>query len=74
MFSFGGTGSRSASATTPPCATSSRSCAIPIAAAETGGSRGRTVRVSVDGGRVTSRAAGDTEVELYPKSLVKVAA
>ena len=47
---------------------------IPIAAAETGGSCGRTVRVFVEDGRVTSRAAGDTEVELYPQTLVKAAA
>ena len=52
-------GSRSASATTPPCAPSSRKLRIPVAAADTGGSRGRTVRVRVDDGRVTSRAAGD---------------
>ena len=39
---------------------------IPIAAAETGGSRGRTVKVAVDGARVTARAAGDADVELFP--------
>jgi chemotaxis protein CheD len=38
---------------------------LPLAAAETGGSCGRTVRVSVRSGRVTTRAAGDVEVELY---------
>ena len=47
---------------------------IPVAASDTGGSRGRTVRVAVDGGRVTARAAGDAEVELYPKALAPVAA
>jgi chemotaxis protein CheD len=38
---------------------------IPVVASETGGSRGRTVRVTVESGRVTSRAAGDGEVELH---------
>jgi chemotaxis receptor (MCP) glutamine deamidase CheD len=38
---------------------------IPVAAAEIGGDRGRTVRVSVEDGRVTSRAAGEAELELY---------
>jgi chemotaxis protein CheD len=38
---------------------------VPIAASATGGSRGRTVRVAVGSGRVTVRAAGDAEVELY---------
>lgn len=37
---------------------------IPIAAADTGGKRGRTVRVILAGGRVTSRAAGAAEEEL----------
>ena len=43
---------------------------IPVAAADTGGSRGRTVRVRVETGVVTSRAAGDEELELYPRPLV----
>jgi chemotaxis protein CheD len=38
---------------------------IPIAATETGGSRGRTIRVTVDSGRVTSREAGSSEDELF---------
>jgi chemotaxis protein CheD len=37
---------------------------IPIFAADTGGSRGRTVRVVLESGRVTSRAAGAPEAEL----------
>ncbi|MFN8224908.1 MAG: chemotaxis protein CheD [Gaiellales bacterium] len=37
---------------------------IPIIATETGGTKGRTIRVFVDGPRVTSRVAGGTEVEL----------
>jgi chemotaxis receptor (MCP) glutamine deamidase CheD len=43
---------------------------IPVAAAETGGSKGRTVRVNVANGVVTSKAAGDTAVEVYPRALV----
>jgi chemotaxis protein CheD len=37
---------------------------IPVAACETGGNRGRTIRVAVDGGRVTAREAGGVENEL----------
>jgi chemotaxis protein CheD len=40
---------------------------IPVAAAETGGSKGRTVRVDVATGVVTSKAAGDAAVKVYPK-------
>ena len=47
---------------------------IPVAAADTGGSKGRTVRVTVESGLVTAKAAGETERELYPKALVQVAA
>jgi chemotaxis protein CheD len=39
---------------------------IPVAAEATGGSRGRTVRILLDSGRVTSREAGAAEVELHP--------
>jgi chemotaxis protein CheD len=45
---------------------------IPVAAAETGGSQGRTMRVDVETGVVTAKAAGDTAVALYPKTLVEV--
>jgi chemotaxis protein CheD len=38
---------------------------IPIVAAETGGNRGRTIRVTVDTARVTAREAGGTEDELF---------
>jgi len=38
---------------------------IPVKAAETGGARGRTVRVTLATGSVTSRAAGAPEQELY---------
>ena len=47
---------------------------IPVAAADTGGSRGRTIRVTVGTQAVTSRAAGDTEAALYPRTLARVAA
>jgi chemotaxis protein CheD len=47
---------------------------IPVAAAETGGSAGRTVRVTVETGVVTAKSAGDSAVELYPKTLVEAAA
>jgi chemotaxis protein CheD len=38
---------------------------VPVAAAETGGNRGRTIRVNVESGRVTSRDAGGTENVLF---------
>jgi chemotaxis protein CheD len=50
---------------------------IPILATETGGNRGRTIRVSVDGARVTSREAGGTEDELFvgaPAPVLRAAA
>jgi chemotaxis protein CheD len=37
---------------------------VPVRAAETGGSTGRTIRVHVGEGRVTARAAGGTEAAL----------
>jgi hypothetical protein len=45
-----------------------------VRAADTGGSKGRTVRVDIATGLVTSKAAGEAEVELYPATPVKVAA
>jgi chemotaxis protein CheD len=47
---------------------------IPIAASETGGSRGRTIRVTVGTQAVSSRAAGDREVLLHPRTLARAAA
>jgi len=47
---------------------------IPVAAMDTGGSRGRTIRVTVGSQAVTSRAAGDQEVALYPRIPAGVAA
>lgn len=40
---------------------------IPIVAAETGGTNGRTIRVYLDGIRVTSREAGTQEVVIYDR-------
>ena len=45
---------------------------IPIAATETGGSRGRTIRVDVESGRVTSREAGGKEDELFAGTPARV--
>jgi chemotaxis protein CheD len=42
-----------------------KSLHIQIAAAETGGNRGRTIRVDVESGRVTSKEAGGAETELF---------
>jgi len=47
---------------------------IPVAATDTGGSRGRTIRVTVGSQAVTSRAAGDQEVAHYPRIPARVAA
>jgi chemotaxis protein CheD len=47
---------------------------IPVTAAETGGSKGRTVRVTLDRGRVTARVAGAAEHELLVGWRQKVAA
>jgi chemotaxis protein CheD len=41
-----------------------RQARLPIAAADTGGSSGRTIRVYVDDARVTSRVAGGSETVL----------
>jgi chemotaxis protein CheD len=46
---------------------------VPIAASETGGDRGRTIRVSVESGRVTSREAGGVEDELFAGTPARVA-
>jgi chemotaxis protein CheD len=37
---------------------------IPVIAAETGGNRGRTIRVHVDSARITVREAGGREADL----------
>jgi chemotaxis protein CheD len=70
MFSFGGAGLDVGQRNDAAVREELARLRIPVAAAETGGSKGRTVRVNVERGLVTSKAAGDTEVELYPKTLV----
>jgi chemotaxis protein CheD len=47
---------------------------IQIAATETGGNRGRTIRVNVETGRVTSKEAGGLETELFPGASVPLRA
>lgn len=47
---------------------------IPIIAAATGGNRGRTVRVHLDGCRITAKVAGGTEQILVESSRVGVVA
>jgi chemotaxis protein CheD len=47
---------------------------IPVVAAATGGSRGRTVRVALDTGRVTAKEAGAIERELHAGWRARVAA
>ena len=47
---------------------------IPILAADTGGNRGRTVRVYLDGCRITAKAAGGTEETLIEPTLAGAAA
>jgi chemotaxis protein CheD len=74
MFSFGGSGLEVGQRNDAAVREELVKLRIPVAAAETGGAKGRTVRVTVETGSVTSRSAGDTEVELYPKALVAVAA
>jgi chemotaxis protein CheD len=66
MFSFGGTGLEVGQRNDAAVREALGRMRIPVAAAEIGGDRGRTIRVSVEGGRVTSRAAGDQEVQLHP--------
>jgi chemotaxis protein CheD len=74
MFSFGGSGLDIGQRNDAAVRDELARLRIPIAAAETGGSKGRTVRVDVQSGTVTAKAAGDTEVELYPHALVGAAA
>jgi chemotaxis protein CheD len=74
MFSFGGNGLEVGQRNDAAVRAELVKLRIPVVAAETGGSKGRTVRVTVETGLVTAKAAGETERELYPKTLVKVAA
>jgi chemotaxis protein CheD len=70
MFSFGGAGLDIGQRNDAAVREELARLRIPVAAAETGGSRGRTVRVDVRTGVVTAKAAGDAIVELYPNALV----
>jgi chemotaxis protein CheD len=74
MFSFGGNGLEVGQRNDTAVREELAKLRIPVAASETGGSKGRTVRVDVETGLVTSKAAGEAEVELYPKVLARVAA
>jgi chemotaxis protein CheD len=47
---------------------------IPVIAAETGGNRGRTIRVFLDTMRITVREAGGTEIDLLAPSRAMAAA
>ncbi len=46
---------------------------IPVRATATGGSRGRTIRVLLEGGVVTVREAGSKEAQLWPASVRRAA-
>ena len=70
MFSFGGNGLEVGQRNDAAVRDELDKLRIPVAAADTGGSRGRTVRVDVRTGIVTAKAAGDAQVELYPNALV----
>jgi chemotaxis protein CheD len=74
MFSFGGNGLEVGQRNDAAVRAALAQLRIPVLAAETGGSKGRTVRVSVEAGIVTSKAAGETEIPLYPKTLTTRAA
>ena len=74
MFSFGGNGLEVGQRNDAAVRDELAKLRIPVRAADTGGSKGRTVRVDVATGLVTAKAAGETEVELYPATRVKVAA
>src|SRR3712207_67228 len=47
---------------------------IPVVAHQTGGNRGRTIRVAVDGGRVSVREAGSKDAQLWPAAAGRRAA
>jgi chemotaxis protein CheD len=70
MFSFGGAGLDIGQRNDAAVREELARLRIPVAAADTGGSRGRTVRVDVETGVVTAKAAGDAVIELYPTALV----
>lgn len=70
MFSFGGDGPSANIGPRNEAAVRDEltRAGIPIKAAATGGRRGRTIRVHVDGTRVTVREVAGTEQELYGRT------
>jgi chemotaxis protein CheD len=70
MFSFSGEGGGNIGARNEEAVREAlRRAGIPIRAAATGGQRGRTIRVHVDGARVTVREVAGTEQLLYGREL-----
>jgi chemotaxis protein CheD len=67
MFSFGGNGLEVGQRNDAAVREALAALRIPVLASETGGSKGRTVRVNVETGLVTSKAAGEAELPLHPK-------
>jgi chemotaxis protein CheD len=71
MFSFGGDDGANIGARNEVAVREHlRRLAIPVRAAATGGQRGRTIRVHVDGTRVTVREVAGTEQQLYGRKEV----
>jgi chemotaxis protein CheD len=70
MFSFGGDGPSASIGPRNEAAVREElgKAGIPIKAAATGGRRGRTIRVHVEGSRVTVREVAGTEQELYGRT------
>ena len=66
MFGAGGAGRMQVGARNEEAVRAAlRDAGIPLAASETGGGSGRTIRVYLADARVTSRIAGGTEIDLY---------
>ena len=68
MFSLGGSGLEVGQRNEAAVREQLQRLRVPVAAADTGGGHGRTVRVSLAAGTVTSKAAGDPETLLHPKA------
>ena len=69
MFSFSGEGGANIGARNEAAVREQLgSLGIPVRAAATGGRKGRTVRVHVDGARVTVREVAGLEEELYTRN------
>ena len=74
MFSFGGNGLEVGQRNDAAVREQLAKLRLPVRASDTGGSKGRTVRVHVESGLVTSKAAGEAEVELFGATQAWVAA